>query len=146
MTRLLALDIGERRIGIARSDTLGWIAYPLQTLHRKSWAEDLACLRQLFTQNDIHELVVGLPLNMDGSEGGQATFVRNATARIQAEFPDVAVHFEDERLSTVEAEDALRASGMKRHKRKQVLDQQAAVVILQQFIEKRRSPTGGVCT
>lgn len=145
MPRLLALDIGTKRIGIARSDALGWIAQPLQTLIRKSWAEDLAYLKQVVEQNEVQELVVGLPLNMDGSEGGQAVFVRNAVARIQTELPYLHIYFEDERLSTVEAEEALLATGMKRKKRKLVVDQQAAVVILQQFIEQRRKlPLGNL--
>jgi putative Holliday junction resolvase len=132
--RALALDLGERRIGVAVSDTLGMVARPLEIFSRTSRKADFAYIGALVTAHQVDAVVVGLPLNMDGSEGRQAAWVRDYSAAL-AETLTVPVHLWDERLTSEEAADILRAQG--KSTAKGTLDAVAAAVILQSYLDSR---------
>jgi putative Holliday junction resolvase len=132
----LGVDVGDVRIGVARSDPSGLIATPVETVARGRG--DLARLLAVVVEEDAVEVVVGLPRSLSGGEGPAAAKVREFTARLAAVAP-VPVRLCDERLSTVTAEAALRAQGRKGQRRRAVVDQAAAVVILQNALETERS-------
>jgi len=134
--RYLALDLGDRRIGIAISDPTGLIARSLDVMERTSRAADYAHIAELIEQYDVDALVVGLPLNMDGTEGSQATWVRDYSAEL-AETVDRPLHLWDERLSTEEAEDVIHKQGKTVRETKDWIDAVAAAVILQSFLDNR---------
>ncbi len=132
--KLICLDVGDRRIGIAVSDPLGMFASPHSVLERVGWGPDVRRIRQIFDETGAERVICGLPLNMDGSEGFQAEKVRQFARQI--ENAGMAVEFTDERLSTVEAEHALLEGGMHREERKTRVDKVAAAVILQRYLDK----------
>ncbi|MFN8008207.1 MAG: Holliday junction resolvase RuvX [Terriglobia bacterium] len=134
--RIMALDVGSVRIGVAVSDETGIIARGLETLVRKSWEQDLGRIQHLIRENEVSQLVVGYPLNLDGSAGTQAEQVQQFVERLQA-VTDLDVQFWDERFSSTSAEKVLIEGGVQRHKRKQVIDKLAAVIILQNFLDHR---------
>jgi len=136
--RILGLDIGSKRIGIAVSDELGFTAQGLDTLVRKDLESDLARISDLVTEYCAEEIVVGMPYNMNGSEGPQALSVRAIMEEIGGRI-DVPVLEWDERLSTIAAERALLEADMSRSKRRKVIDKLAAVVILQGYLDRRRN-------
>jgi putative Holliday junction resolvase len=136
--RTLALDIGEKRIGVAISDPLGTIAQPLMTIENN--AETLAKIAGIVQEREIGEIVVGLPVNMNGTAGPKALEVREFARKV-TEAIDIAVVFVDERLTTAEAEKLMISADVSRQKRRQSIDSVAAAIIL----EKRlREKTGGV--
>jgi putative holliday junction resolvase len=137
MGRVLCLDYGERRIGVAISDPSRTIASPLTTLVRRRgkrppWPE----LAAIVSEREVEEVVVGLPLEMDGSEGEWAEEVRRFGSEV-ARRTGLPVHWVDERLSSVEAERAVRESGLPRRKREEKarIDASAAALILRSFLE-----------
>lgn len=130
--RALALDLGERRIGVAISDALGMVARPLEIFSRTSRKADFAHIGALVATHQAGAVVVGLPLNMDGSEGRQAAWVRDYSAAL-AETLTVPVHLWDERLTSEEAEEILRAQG--KSTAKGTIDAVAAAVILQSYLD-----------
>jgi putative holliday junction resolvase len=134
----MGLDVGSVRIGIAVSDETGTIARGLETLTRKSWERDLDALRNLIVSNDVQQIVVGNPLNLDGTVGSQAESVRQFIERLQ-QVTDVEIELWDERFSSLSAEKVLIEGGMQRHKRKKIIDKVAAVIILQNFLDGRNS-------
>jgi putative Holliday junction resolvase len=136
--RILCLDVGSKTIGVAMSDPLGWIAQGVKTIRRGATQEDSLELKKMMEENEVGTIVVGLPLNMNGTEGPQAQSVRRFVEEMQKVIPDVPVVFWDERLSTVAAERGLLEADLSRAKRKDVIDQMAAVHILQGFLESRR--------
>lgn len=131
--RVLALDIGDARIGIAVSDPTGTIASPVEVLHRVGWGPDVRRITELCRIYETQSILSGLPLNMDGSEGFQAQKVKQFCA--QLEKAGLTVYYQDERLSTVVAEDALLEGNVSREGRKEVVDKIAAAVILQQWLD-----------
>ncbi len=133
----LGVDVGDVRIGVARSDPAGLIATPVETVARG--AGDLARLRSLADAEGAVEVVVGLPRSLSGGEGPAAAKVRDFAARLAEAVAPVPVRLCDERLSTVSAESVLRERGKKGKKRRAVVDQAAAVVILQNALETERS-------
>jgi len=133
----LGIDVGDARIGVARCDPSGMIATPVETVGRG--AGDLARLRSIADEEDAVELVVGLPRSMSGREGPAAAKVRAFAVRLAAEVAPRPVRLVDERLSTVTAESVLRGQGKKGQKRRAVVDQAAAVVILQSALDTERS-------
>jgi putative Holliday junction resolvase len=136
--RTLALDIGEKRIGVAISDPLGTIAQPLMTIENN--AETLAKIAGIVQEREIGEIVVGLPVNMNGTAGPKALEVREFARKV-TDAIDIAVVFVDERLTTAEAEKLMISADVSRQKRRQSIDSVAAAIIL----EKRlREKTGGV--
>ena len=136
--RAIALDIGDKTIGVAASDLLGLTAQGVETIRRTSTKEDLRRLGELVAQFEATTFVIGLPKNMDGTEGTRCEFVRKFSAKLCAAFPEVKQVFWDERLSTVAAEKNLIAADVSRRKRKQVIDKMAAVYILQGWLDGRK--------
>ena len=133
--RLLAIDYGRVRHGLAVSDALGMASHPLPALQRQSPAQDLAVLAALIRERDIERLVVGLPYNMDGSEGPMAREVRQFAGTLGAALR-LNPEFEDERLSTDEAESFLSEAGLRPSDRRRLRDSVAAAVILRGVLER----------
>ena len=134
--RIVCLDIGDVRIGVAVSDPTGTIASPVETVHRVGWGPDTRRIKEICDRFETDLVLSGLPLNMDGSEGFQAEKVRAFCA--QLEKAGLRIIFQDERLSTVAADEALIEGGVSRSGRKQLVDKVAAAVILQQYLETKR--------
>ena len=135
--RILALDVGDRRIGIALSDETQLIATPHSVYTRVGWGPDVKHIQKLYNDNKAMLIVCGLPRNMDGSVGFQAEKVQSfAEQLIKAGLPVV---FQDERLSTVSAHQALIEGGMRRDDRKGTVDKVAAAVILQTYLDTQKS-------
>jgi putative Holliday junction resolvase len=141
--RILCLDVGSKTIGVAMSDPLGWIAQAVKTIRRGSTHDDSLDLKKMVEENGVKTIVVGLPLNMNGTEGPQAQSVRRFVEEMQKVIPDVPIEFWDERLSTVAAERGLLEADMSRAKRKGVIDQMAAVHVLQGYLEALRGGDSG---
>ena len=133
----LGVDVGDVRIGVARSDPSGLIATPVETVARGKG--DLERLRALAEEEGAVEVVVGLPRSLSGGEGPAAAKVREFAAALAGVLLPVPVRLCDERLSTVTAESVLRDRGKKGQKRRAVVDQAAAVVILQNALDTERS-------
>jgi putative Holliday junction resolvase len=136
-SRILGLDLGDRRIGVALSDPLGVSAQPLLTLHRRSWAADLGALVRLVREHDVGRIVVGLPLGMDGSRGARVLLAEDFMQRA-ARATGLPVVSWDERLTTVQAERALLEGDASRARRRAVIDQVAAVILLQSYLDAHR--------
>lgn len=139
--RLMGLDVGNRRIGVAVSDGLGLTAQPLLTLIRKKPREDLRSLARLARKYSCQEIVVGNPLQLSGDQSRQAAKTQ-AFAQLLADETKLPVHLWDERLTTVEAHRILYESGRPRTEHRAVVDQVAAVIILQGFMDARSSGRG----
>jgi len=135
--RVLALDLGKRRIGLALSDELGVTAQGLETLQQPNIHEDLARLSQLASEKNVIRLLMGNPLHMSGREGRQAEYTRDFGERLRAA-TGLPVEFWDERLTTVEAERVLRQSGISIQKRAQAVDRLAAVILLESYLDSRQ--------
>ena len=133
--RCLALDVGDKTIGVAVSDLLGLTAQGLETIHRSSNKEDINHLKELMATYDVNDLVIGLPKNMNGTEGERCQLVRSFAKKVAKSCPNIQITFWDERLSTVAAEKSLIAADVSRRKRKKVIDKMAAVHILQGFLD-----------
>ncbi|MBE5789409.1 MAG: Holliday junction resolvase RuvX [Clostridiales bacterium] len=133
--RVLGLDIGDVRIGTAVSDPGRTIATPAEVIRRVGWGPDVRKIAELCSRFDTREIVSGLPLNMDGSEGFQAGKVRAFCA--QLEKAGFRVSYQDERLSTVAAEEALLEDNRSREERKQMVDKVAAALILQEWLDRQ---------
>lgn len=132
--RILALDLGKRRIGLALSDELGLTAQGLVTLERTNIREDLARLARLAAERGVTLILIGNPMQMNGAEGRQSAWARQFAERLEAR-SGLAVRLWDERLTTVEAERVLRESGISREKRGRARDRLAAVILLQSYLE-----------
>jgi putative holliday junction resolvase len=135
--RVLALDLGKRRIGLALSDELGITAQGLETLERSNIREDLARLAQLASEKNVALILVGNPLHMSGREGRQAEYARDFAERLQAA-TGLPIEFRDERLTTVEAQRVLRQSGISIQKRAKAVDRLAAVILLESYLDSFR--------
>jgi|SRR5690554_1799429 len=132
---LAGLDLGDKTIGVAVSDLRRGVATPLETVRRKKFTLDAARLLEIVRAREVAGLVLGLPLNMDGSEGPRCQATR-AFARNLSGLADLPIGFWDERLSTVAAERALLEADTSRRKRAQVIDHVAAAYILQGFLDR----------
>lgn len=132
----LGVDVGKARVGIARCDRDGLLATPVATLARDD--ADARAFRQLVEEHDAMEIVVGLPLSLSGGDTASTADARALAASI-AGWVDIPVRLVDERLSTVSAQRALRASGRKTKGSRPVIDQVAAVIILQNALDVERS-------
>lgn len=133
--RVMALDVGSKRIGVALSDPLKITAQGLQTFQRSTLEKDIAGLWNLIEEHEVSQLVVGLPKNMDGSIGFKAEEVKQFIADLTAE-RQIEVIWIDERLTTVSAERTLLEADVSRSKRKKVIDKMAAVIILQSYLDR----------
>jgi putative holliday junction resolvase len=133
----IGVDVGDVRIGVARSDPAGLIATPVETVPRGPG--DLARLASIAAEERAVEVVVGLPRSLSGGEGPAAAKVREFAARVATAVHPLPVRLCDERLSTVTAEAVLRGQGRRGRRRRAVVDQAAAVVILQNALDTERS-------
>jgi putative Holliday junction resolvase len=135
--RIMALDVGARRIGVAVSDALGITAQGLETIQRQNKRRDLEALKRLFSEYQIREVVVGLPLRLSGAEGTQSekmrVFADDLTRHLK-----VTVHLWDERWTSTEANRLLRETDLSIEKRAKAVDRMAAILILQSWMEAHR--------
>jgi len=132
--RIVALDIGDVRIGVAVSDPTRTVASPVEVITRVGWGPDTRAIRAICDRYETTQIVSGLPLNMDGTEGFQAGKVRDLCAQLQK--AGLTVFFQDERLSTVTAEEALLEGNLSRRDRRGIVDKVAAAVILEQWLKE----------
>ena len=137
--RHMGLDVGDRRIGVALSDETATLASALLTLTRAGAKKDADAIASLAREHGAASIVVGLPLNMDGTRGPQAAKVVAFAEGLRRHLA-VPVVLRDERLTTVEAEERLRAAGLGWKERKRMVDQVAAVVILQEYLDASPGP------
>lgn len=133
--RIMALDVGEKTIGVAISDALLLTAQARQTIHRKDIAADLEVLRRLVQENEVHEIVVGQPLHMSGKESSQSQKVGRFARELQKKM-DIPVVFWDERLTSFAAEQHLEEMGLNWRKRRKHVDKIAAMIILQDYLDR----------
>src|SRR5712671_7695671 len=143
MGRVLGLDVGSRRIGVAVSDPLGITAQGLETLQRRNKRTDLAALEQVIREYSVREIVVGLPLRMSGAEGTQSGKMQVFAEELRKKFR-LPVHLWDERLTSAEANRLLRETELSIEKRAKAVDRMAAILILQGWMEGRRRPASGL--
>ena len=135
ITRILGLDIGDRRIGVALSDPDGILASPFTIINRSDETADVEAITSIISQHQIKQIIVGLPLSMDGSIGKQAEKVKAFTQRL-CSHTEVPVVFRDERLSTVSARRLMQAVSVKKSKKKARDDAIAAAIILQGYLDE----------
>jgi putative Holliday junction resolvase len=132
--RILALDLGQRRIGLAISDPFGISAQGLPNLFRTNKRTDLAALEQLAKEREVSLFLLGNPMNMRGSEGRQSGWVREFAAALERQ-TNLPVKLWDERLTSVEAGRVLRSSGISIEKRAAAVDRLSAVILLQSYLD-----------
>ncbi|GAB6175746.1 Holliday junction resolvase RuvX [Desulfobaculum senezii] len=135
--RILAIDFGLKRVGLALTDGLGMMAFPYKTIVRTTRDKLFAELSEILEKENVTAIVLGLPLSLDGEETLITRQVYNFKASL-ARRTDLPIHYMDERLSSVEAEEQLKEVGLRRKKRKTVLDQQAAVRILESYLAQEK--------
>jgi putative holliday junction resolvase len=136
--RCLGIDFGSSRIGIAISDELGMLAHPLETIPNDSLF--LSKLQKIVLEKGVSRIVVGIPRNMDGSYGPAAEKAKLFFSQLKSEFPGVQLISWDERLTTVEAQRLLHAAGRDIKKSRPVIDQVAAQVLLQSYLDSVAGP------
>jgi putative Holliday junction resolvase len=134
--RILAIDYGSRRMGLAVSDALGITAQGLDTLERKNRRSDFARLERVIRENQVREIVLGYPLRMSGQEGTQSQKVADFAEELRRKF-ELPVHLWDERLTSAEANRLLREADLSIQMRAQAVDRMAATLILQSFMQAR---------
>ena len=137
--RLMGLDFGEARIGVALTDELGLIAMPLLTIHRTNRKEDQSRILELVAEHQVAALVVGVPYQLDGATDDQAERALNFARRLERRLEKVPVITWDERLTTRQAERVLLEGNVSRKGRQEVVDQLAATLILNSFLEAKRN-------
>ncbi|MGJ3245648.1 MAG: Holliday junction resolvase RuvX [Elainellaceae cyanobacterium] len=138
MISALGLDVGKRRIGVAGCDGTGLIATGITTIERRSFQQDVHYLQDLVRQRGVQVLVVGLPYTMDGTLGFQARQVQKFARRLSAAL-DLPVEYVDERLTSFQAEQFLHAERRSPSRNKGLIDRKAAAIILQQWLDVRRT-------
>ena len=141
--RVLGIDPGEARTGVALSDPLGLVARPLETIHRDSTPKPETRVADLARAHAVAAIVVGLPVRMDGTEGTAARKARDWAEKLRPLLPPgIRIEFADERLTTIEADQHLRRAGKRDpRERKAIIDQTAATVILQHWLDQHAGPT-----
>jgi putative Holliday junction resolvase len=138
VSRVMALDVGSKRIGVAVSDPLGITAQGVDTIQRQNKRRDLEALRQVLAKYEVREIVVGLPLRLSGAEGTQSEKMRRFADDLRAHF-GLTVHLWDERWTSTEANRLLRETDLSIKKRGQAVDRMAAILILQSWMEAHQS-------
>jgi len=136
--RTLGVDPGEKRIGLAVSDEKGILARPLRILERRSWEKDVVELRSIVDELQIERIVIGYPVNMNGSEGPQARRAKRLAERVREQI-SVPIVLCDERLSTKTALDIRKTTGKRRGRKRDRIDAVAAAVILQSYLDCERA-------
>lgn len=134
--RILGLDVGDRTIGVAVSDEMGWTAQGVETIKRQSREKDFGRLKEIIAQYKVEEIVVGLPKNMNGTIGPRGEICQAFASQLE-EVTSLPIHMWDERLTTMAAEKMLIAADVSRQKRKKVIDKMAATFILQGFLDAK---------
>ena len=138
---ILAIDHGEARIGLAITDPVGIMAHPLETVSNDSSAIDR--ILQLIAQRQVQSLVIGLPLRMDGSEGTAGQKIRRFKNQLKTNLPEhFPIEMVDERMTTIAASEKLREAGKKEKQQKGIIDQAAAVEILNSYLQSQSNPFG----
>ena len=143
----LGVDVGSVRVGVARCDRSGLLATPVETVRRRSNGGDLSRIAELVAECDALEIVIGLPLSLSGKEGTASASARKYAEAIARRVRPVPVRLVDERLTTVSAHQALRDAGVAGRRQRGVVDQAAAVVILQSALDAERAsgqPPGSI--
>ena len=140
--RRLGVDVGTVRVGVALSDATGMLASPLETVKRSKDKRDLDHLSRLVVTHEVVEVVVGLPRHLSGASGASAQDASTYARELASRIGEVPVHLVDERLSTVTAASHLRAGGIDARRQRSVIDQAAAVVILQTHLDTVRRNGG----
>ena len=138
----LGLDVGRRRIGVAGCDGTGLIATGITTIHRQYWTEDVRQLKEIVDRRQVDILVIGLPYNLDGTVGTQAKHTQKFAERL-ARTLELPFEYVDERLTSVEATAQLKSQKQFSTYDKGAIDRQAATIILQQWLDTRRSANQG---
>ena len=133
--RILGLDYGEKRIGVAISDPMGILASPLTVIESKSTHSDIEQIVSLTQEHEIEQIVIGLPRSLDGSESKQAQMTRDFIDLLQGQL-NIPVNTWDERLSTVAADRMMNEAGVKKGKKKKRIDSAAATIILQNYLDR----------
>ena len=136
--RVMGLDVGDKTIGIAISDALLLTAQSRPTLRRKDLKSDIEFLRQLAAENEVHQIVMGQPLHMDGRESPQSLKVARFAEELKKAL-DLPVTFWDERLTSVEAEQHLEQMGLNWRQRREQVDKIAAMIILQNYLDNQKA-------
>jgi putative Holliday junction resolvase len=137
--RALALDVGSKSIGLAMTDEARIAAHPLSVLRRVGIAGDVRAVAAVTVEHGVRDVVVGLPYELSGKIGHRARRVRELVDALRAALPaDIALHEQDERFTTAEAQRVLLAADVSRARRREVIDQQAAVLILQAWLDAQR--------
>ena len=134
MDKILGLDIGKKRIGIAMSDIMGMIAHPVETISREPEKEAINKIKQICKENNIKKIVAGLPKNMNNTIGEQANDCIKFAEKLKDEYEII---FEDERLTSKQAEFILAQTGHKYTKDKKLVDLKSACLILQQYLDRK---------
>ncbi len=142
-TRILALDPGTKRIGVALSDELGWTAQPLETYERRSVAADVAHIQQLVDRHQVKRIVMGFPVRLDGTLGPAALQVQEFIGQLK-HIITIPIVVWDERMTTKAAEEILIQANMSRRKRKGTVDRVAAAILLQSYLESLGADGGAV--
>ncbi|MEZ4317106.1 MAG: Holliday junction resolvase RuvX [Myxococcota bacterium] len=137
--RVIGLDVGTQTIGVAATDPLGMLAHPVCTVSRKGVKQDVAVLQRILDEQEATAIVVGLPYELDGSEARSARLARQIGDALGTS-SGLSVQYVDERFSSVEAERRMIESGTRRKKRQEIIDQIAAVVILETWLAMNKEP------
>jgi len=138
--RVLGLDVGSKTIGVAMTDEAGIAAHPLRVIERKGTDTDVSTIQALVAEHDIGQIVIGMPFELSGKVGHRGRRVQEFATALQAKLgAAVKLHEQDERFTTAEAERVLLDADLSRQKRKQVIDQQAASLILQAWLDAKRT-------
>lgn len=133
--KIMGIDFGLKRIGIALSDIMGFLASPYTTLYRLEEQKDLEFIKKIITDNKVETVVFGLPLEMSGNSGEIVNYTKDFAEKLK-NLTGVKIVFVDERLSSVEAEEQLKLTIKDWKKRKQLLDQVSASIILQSYLDR----------
>lgn len=131
----VGIDLGDVRIGVAVSDEMGIVASPYSVITSAGWNRDIACISKIVSEVGAGEVVVGLPVNMDGTRGPRAQKAADFADRLKQALVVVPVVLWDERLSTVQASKALLEADLSRRRRREVIDKAAASLILQNYLD-----------
>jgi putative Holliday junction resolvase len=143
--RVVAVDYGEARMGLAGTDALGLLAHPIQTIPARPWLVAAEKIAEVVAGRGAGIVVIGLPVRMDGTEGTVAAKVRRFAAELARQLPaGVEIVFQDEYGSTMAAAEQLRVSGRRSRSHRPVIDQAAAVVILEEWMAARGGAVGGL--
>jgi putative Holliday junction resolvase len=134
----MGLDVGDKKIGIALSDSMGWTAQGYSVIERKNLKGTLCKIKKIVERYDVTQVIIGLPKNMNGSIGPQGEKILKFAEELGNIINNIEIKLWDERLTTIEAEKTLIEADLSRRKRKQVIDKLAAVLILQNYLDSRR--------